>query len=59
MGFIAAGDYTLAFACDAGDDNPVDYDGISIALPVDQVYQITLDAGERAICDLEPDATCS
>ena len=59
VGFIAAGDYTLAFACDAGDDNPVDYDGISIALPVDQVYQITLDAGERAICDLEPDATCS
>jgi hypothetical protein len=59
LGYIAAGAYTLAFSCDAADDNPVNYDGISIPLPEDQVYDITLDEGERAICDLAPDATCS
>jgi hypothetical protein len=59
LGYIAAGDYTMAFSCDAADDNPVDYDGISVPLPEDQVYDITLDEGERAVCDLALDATCS
>ena len=59
LGYIAPGDYTLAFSCNAADDNPVNYDGISIPLPEDQVYDITLDEGERAVCDLAPDATCS
>ena len=49
----------MAFSCNAADDNPVNYDGISIPLPEDQVYDITLDEGERAVCDLAPDATCS
>ena len=59
LGYIAAGDYTLAFSCDAADDNPVNYDGISIPLPEDQVYDISLDEGERAVCDLALDATCN
>lgn len=59
LGFIAAGDYTLAFACDAADDNPVNYDGFDIPLPTGQVYQISLDESERGICDLGPDASCN
>jgi hypothetical protein len=59
LGFVAAGDYTLAFACDAVDDNPVNYDGITIPLPEEQVYEISLDEGERDTCDLAPDASCS
>jgi len=59
LGYIAAGNYTLAFSCNAADDSPVNYDGIGIPLPKDQVYDITLDEGERAVCDLAPDATCS
>jgi hypothetical protein len=59
LGFIAAGDYTLAFACDAVDDNPVNYDGITIPLPEEQVYEISLDEGERDTCDLAPDTSCS
>ncbi len=57
LGYIAAGNYTLAFSCDAADDNPVNYNGIPIPLPEDQVYDITLEEGERALCDLAPGAS--
>lgn len=58
FGYIAAGDYTLAFSCDAVDDDPINYDGITIPLPEDQLYNIQLSEAERAICDLAQDADC-
>jgi hypothetical protein len=59
FGYIDAGDYTMAFSCNAAADDPVNYDGITIPLPDDQLYNIRLDEGERAVCDLAPDASCS
>ncbi|MEJ2530256.1 MAG: hypothetical protein P8Y92_00530 [Halioglobus sp.] len=59
LGFLPSGDYTLAFACDSAGDDPVDFDGIAIPLPEDQQYDIRLDEGEQAVCDLAEGATCS
>ena len=59
FGFLADGDYTLAFACDAAEDDPVDYDAIAIPLPDDQQYDIRLDEGEQAVCDLADGAACN
>jgi hypothetical protein len=39
--FLPAGDYTLAFSCDAADDDPVQYDGLSLPLPSDQLVELT------------------
>ena len=58
FGFIPAGEYSLAFACDAADDDPVDYNGIAIPLPTDQLYNISLSASQKAICDIGSGASC-
>jgi hypothetical protein len=58
FGFLPAGDYTLVFGCDTGTDDPVDYDGITLPLPDAQLYEITLDSGVQASCDLDDDTTC-
>jgi hypothetical protein len=58
FGYLPAGAYTLAFSCDAAEDDPVDFDGISVPLPADQTYEIELEAGESAICDLAASASC-
>ena len=58
-GYLEPGDYTLVFACDAADDGPVDYDGIVLPLPENQRYEVSLGAGEQAVCDLSPEAGCS
>lgn len=57
LGFLPSGDYTLAFTCNAETDDSIDYDNISIPLPTDQLYEITLD-DERVVCDLADGATC-
>lgn len=59
FGFVAPGSYTLAFSCDAAEDDPVDFDGIAIPLPVGQVQEIELAEGESGICDLAEDTSCS
>lgn len=59
LGYIAAGAYTLAFACDAADDDPVNYNGITVPLPAGQVYEIRLGEGEKATCDLAAGAGCN
>jgi hypothetical protein len=59
FGFLPAGDYTLALACNAEDDDAVDYDDISVPLPVGQRYEITLSEAELATCDMAVDANCS
>ena len=58
FGYLPAGAYTLAFSCDAAEDDPVDFDDISVPLPDDQTYEIELEAGESAICDLAASASC-
>jgi len=59
LGFLPSGGYTLAFACDSAGDDPVDFDAIVIPLPGDQQYDIQLDEGEQAVCDLADSADCS
>jgi Domain of unknown function (DUF4382) len=59
LGFLGAGDYTLAFACDTAGDDPVDFNGFIIPLPKAQIYDIELSAGEQSICDLADGAKCS
>ena len=58
FGFLPAGNYTLAFACDTAEDDAVVWNDLTIPLPVDQVYRITLSRGERAVCNLAEGASC-
>ena len=56
FGFLPAGDYTLAFSCSAIDDDPIQFDGLTIPDPVssnlvtpdplEKVAEITLSTGE-------------
>ncbi len=54
FGFLNAGTYTVAFSCNAGDDNPIQYDGTAIPLPTGQVGTATLAAGENGTIDFVP-----
>ena len=58
LGFLPAGDYTLAFSCDAADDDPVNYDSITLPLPAGQAYELSLDEGDKQVCDLGLDGSC-
>ena len=57
--FVPAGDYTLVFSCHAEDDDPVDYDGIILPFPTDQIYELTVSAGTASTCNLATGASCS
>ncbi len=50
--FLPAGDYTLVFSCDAEDDNPEDYDGLTLPMPDEQIIELTITAGAGTSCDL-------
>jgi len=52
FGFLPAGDYTLAFSCNTADDNAVAFDNLTIALPEEQLYEITLSESEKAVCNM-------
>lgn len=57
--YLPQGSYTLALACNAQDDDPIDYDGITVAEPETQVYSLELPtAGETYLCNLAPEADC-
>tara|TARA_R110001599_G_C12268908_1_gene661154 strand:+ start:628 stop:1356 length:729 start_codon:yes stop_codon:yes gene_type:complete len=58
FGFLPAGDYTLAFACDTSDDDAINYDALTIPLPAGQVYTFTLEDTEIYICDIDSDLDC-
>ncbi len=49
--YLPAGDYTLAFSCDAADDDPDFDDDIIIPSPEDQLIEVSLAPGERWACD--------
>lgn len=58
FGFLPAGDYTLAFSCSAVDDDPVQFDGLTIPDPVvpnpmEKVAEINLSAGEERTYDIQ------
>jgi hypothetical protein len=53
IGFIKAGDYTLAFSCNAPPDDADFYDGIMIPVPENQLIEISLEAGDDQVCDFE------
>jgi hypothetical protein len=59
FGFLPAGDYTLAFACNTAEDDPVNYDGFVVPQPSEQRYEINLSEAEQASCDLALAASCS
>ena len=58
FGFLPAGDYTMAFACDTAEDDSVDFDGLVVPLPVDQIYEVTLSEGEQGVCDIGDGSDC-
>ena len=58
MGFLPAGDYTLAFSCNAEGDDAVDYDAIEVPLPANQASSLTLEEGASAVCDLDSSGSC-
>lgn len=58
FGYLPAGDYTLAFACDTAEDNAVEYNGLVIPLPEGQVYEFTLLEAEKRQCNVAKDASC-
>lgn len=58
LGFLASGDYTLAFSCNAENDDPVDYDAIEVPLPDNQISELVLKEGTSAVCDLGAEGSC-
>jgi hypothetical protein len=57
--YLPAGDYTLAFSCNALDDNPDRDDGIEVPSPADALLEVTTSPGEDWACDFGlPDDFC-
>jgi hypothetical protein len=59
FGFIPAGEYTMAFSCYTDDDDSVEWDELTIPLPDNQVYDITLAEGEIVQCNISESQTAS
>ena len=59
FGFIPAGDYTMAFACDTETDDSIEYNGLTIPLPDNQVYEITLSEGDKFQCNISESIDCT
>ena len=49
--YMPAGNYTLAFSCDATEDDPEMDDGIFIPLPEDEIVEVSTSPGEDWACD--------
>ena len=58
FGYIPAGTYTIAFACDTQTDDSVEYNGLTIPLPITQKYEITLTAAQKGVCNLAEGGSC-
>lgn len=58
FGFLPAGDYTLAFACNTAADDSVNYNDLVVPQPSDQVYPITLEEGATLVCDVTESGSC-
>lgn len=51
IAYLPEGDYTVAFSCEAEDDNPDVYDGIVIPSPESEIVELTLSGGESKTCN--------
>lgn len=58
FGYIPAGTYTIAFACNTASDDSVQYNALSIPLPNNQKYDITLSEAQNGVCNLTTGASC-
>ncbi len=58
FGFLPAGDYTLAFACNTAADDSINFDGLVVPQPDNQVYPVTLAAGAAVVCDVTDSGSC-
>jgi len=58
FGYIPAGTYTIAFACDTQTDNAIEYNALTIPLPASQKYDITLATGQEGVCNLVEGGRC-
>lgn len=58
FGYLPAGDYTLAFSCNTGADDSIEWNELTIPLPVNQVYDIKLSEAKKSICNLTTAANC-
>ena len=58
FGFLPAGDYTMAFACNTEADDSVNYDDLVVPQPVNQVYSLTLSEGAASVCDITESGSC-
>ena len=57
--YLPAGDYTLAFSCDAIEDDPDFNDGIVVPSPEDVFIEVSTSPGEDWACDFGlPDDLC-
>ncbi len=57
--YLPAGDYTLVFTCDAVEDDPEDYDGLTLPLPEEQIIELSTSSAS-AVCNLPiVDEECS
>ncbi len=60
FGFLPSGDYTIAFSCDAEEDDARTIDDITVPLPEDQIFEITVGTQENIICrfNFEGEPSC-
>jgi hypothetical protein len=58
FGYLPAGDYTLAFSCNTASDDSIQWNDLTIPLPVNQKYEITLSEAKKSICNLATTANC-
>jgi len=58
FGFLPAGDYTMAFACNTELDDSLNYDDLVVPQPDNQVYSLTLSEGTASVCDVTESGSC-
>jgi hypothetical protein len=58
FGYVPPGDYTLAFSCNTATDDSIEWNNLTIPLPVTQRYEITLARTQKATCNLTSAANC-
>ena len=49
FGYLASGDYTVAFSCSAVNDDPAQFDGLTIPDPTLQIEEVTLPDSQELI----------
>tara|TARA_B110000503_G_scaffold20552_1_gene30972 strand:+ start:87395 stop:88462 length:1068 start_codon:yes stop_codon:yes gene_type:complete len=58
FGYIPAGSYTIAFACNTATDDSVEYNSLVIPLPANQTYEISLSESQNGVCKLSTEGNC-